>query len=324
MSRDDEHSESLIHPSREGSPWEDWELILLLAACPRNNQNYDSRRGWVVELADLVGRSSASVSMHLGNVWSLKNGRGLTHSSDRLGEIYRRFHGQELDLLRAAATIRVGLYELAPSPRIELALPVTLEVIPEDIEERRDAEMALPQSDVELAVQGLLRETQARFPDPELAENSTVPYRRYGSLACGLLILVQLAIAYPEETRQLVEQVRRLFGHRAEVSKSAQDLIDGNKVAFADQAILDRLPGFHLHHLTGEDRVTLSSRLALLRSMRNWRPSAARLELYSTESADIERRSIGGYLGIDATRLCNRCTIMLEVLVQDGKARHVF
>lgn len=311
----------LIAP-RDGDTWEEWEITLLIAECPAN-QDYDSRRPWVIELADLIGRTPSSVSMHLGNVWSAKDGKGLTHAAGLIRVVYDRFRGKDDALLAAAASIRAELYGVAPSPRIELRLSIASAGAPIDLDARRDSEMDLPATEYELALRNLVESTRTMFPSVEVPEGTVVAYRRFGSLWCGLLVVAQLAIAYPDITRWLVEEARRILGTLAHRTESANYVLDGRQVAIADQVIAQRLPKFHFELLSAHDRITFAARLGLLKSMRSWKPSAERLELFAKESGDAERARVGKYLGIDASRLGNRDTMMLQDLVADGLDRGV-
>jgi len=307
---------------RDGDPWEEWEITLLIAECPAN-QDYDSRRPWVIELADLIGRTPSSVSMHLGNVWSAKDGKGLTHAAGLIKVVYDRFRGNEDALLTAAASIRAELYEVAPSPRVEFRLPIVSAGVQIDLDTRRDAEMDLPATDYELALRNLEAGTKTRYPSAAVPDGSVIAYRRFGSLWCGLLVVAQLAIAYPEVARWLIAEARRILGTPAQRTKSADYALDGKQLAIADQVIAQRLPKFHFELLSEHDRITFAARLALLKSMRSWKPSAERLELFAKESGDAERARVGKYLGIDASRLGNRDTMMLQDLVADGLGRGV-
>jgi hypothetical protein len=311
----------LIAP-REGELWEEWEVTLLLAQCPAN-QNYDSRRPWVIELADLTGRSPSSVSMLLGNVWSAKNGKGLPHAADVIKEVYQKFRGRDDALLAAAAGIRANLYEVVPSPRVELRLPIISAGVLVDLDARRDAEMDLPLAEVEVALQNLESAVKVIIPLAEVPDGSVVAYRRFGTLWCGLLISVQLAIAYPDLARWLVEEARRILGGSAPETRSSGYVVDGKQLAIADMVISQRLPKMKLEQFTEHDRVTLAARLGLLKSMRNWNPTQERLELFGKQSGDAERERVGKYLGIDASRLRNRDTMMLQELVEDGIERGV-
>jgi hypothetical protein len=312
------------HPAapREGEDWEEWEITLLIAACP-SNQDYDSRRPWVIELADLIGRSPSSVSMHLGNVWSAKAGRGLPHAAGLIRIVYERFRGRDGALLEAAAMIRAGLYETAPSPRVEARVPIVVVGVPVDLDARRDAEMDLPLSEPELVIRNLEVSARSMFPSAEVPNGSVVAYRRFGSLWYGLLLAYQLAIAYPEVAGWLVNQAQQILGPSAQRTKSAEYAVDGRQVAIADQVIAQRLPKFRIESLSEHDRVTFAARLGLLKSMRTWKPTAERLELFAKESGDAERERVGKYLGIDASRLSNSDTMMLQDLVADGLDRGV-
>ncbi|MGB7123395.1 MAG: hypothetical protein WBE40_00845 [Thermoplasmata archaeon] len=308
--------------TRDGDPWEEWEITLLIAQCPAN-QDYDSRRPWVIELADLIGRTPSSVSMHLGNVWSAKDGKGLPHAAGLIKVVYQRFRGQEDALLAAAAAIRTDLYKVVPSPRVEFRLPIVSVGVPVDLDARRDAEMDLPEGEYEVALRNLEKNARVLFPSAEVPDGSVVAYRRFGSLWCGLLIVAQLAITYPDVARWLVEEARRILGATAQQTKSAESVVDGTQIAIADRVIAERLPKFHFELLSEHDRVTFAARLSLLKSMRSWNPSAERLELFVKENGDAERARVGKYLGIDASRLRNRDTMMLQELVADGLKRGV-
>lgn len=293
----DRSSTLLGRGSRDGEPWEEYELIVTLAACPPQVQDYDSTRPWVIELADLLGRSPGAISKRFGNFFTLKTGdqAGLAHASRLTRQVFERYVGREDELFHDAREIRARLYEEGSTPRVEVNV-----------------------SDEEADV--LQERLQALFPEARLPPDTVIVYRRAGSWWVGLLIVAQVALVYREDVRDLLRAAIDILGGKVRRSPTVDLVLEMKDVALAERIIRRRAPEFHPEQLSEKDRITLALRLSSLPSLRKWRPTRKRLEFFSRASRDREKDRVGGYFGIDAARLCDRCLMMLLDLLDEALA----
>jgi hypothetical protein len=210
--------------------------------------------------------------------------------------VYERYVGREDDLYHDARQIRERLYDEVTSPRVEREV---------DANEREAMEAKL----------------RALFPEARLPPNTIIVYSRRGSWWVGVLALVQLALLYPEETREVFRKAIEIMGRTARRSAPLELLLTEKQVALAEGDIRRRAPKFHPEELSEKDRITLALRLPTLKSLRTWKPLASRLELYVGASKDQERARVGAYFGIDAKRICDRCLLMLLEALEDALMR---
>jgi hypothetical protein len=281
-------------------PWTEPEIIVALAACPPRVQNYDQNRPFVIEVADLIGRSPAAVSMHFGNFFALKKDgeEGLRNVGKLTVEVYRKYKDRPDDLRKDAEEIRTRIYAEAVSPRVE----------------SRFAEDRAEQ------LENYLKE---HFPEARLPPGTIILYRRPGSCWVGVLTAVQLALVYPSETRSLFRLVIEALGGGDRKTPAVEHVLREDQDALATAEILRRAPKFHPAQLSASDRITLALQLPRLMSLRDWKPGPRQLETFVGMSTDPEKERVGKYFGIDASGLCNGCLMMLQAALDDALARHV-
>lgn len=287
---------------RPGRPWEPedlWteeEITVLLASCPPDTQNYRAGDPWVVELADLLGRSPAAISFHLGNIFTLKQaGRGLAHVGGLTAQVFEKYRGREDALQEEAARLRREYFRSVVSPRLEKHL--------EEAEARR-----------------LERELRERFPEARLPADTYIIYSYGGSVWLGILVTVQTALLYPREAAKLFQLALEILGKVDQRTPAVGEVLDVRTVELAEREIHALAPRFHTSDLSPTDRVTLALRLHGLKSLKRWRPSATRLELYVGAEEAAERARIKTYFRIDPSRLCRTCLVMLLDVLDDALA----
>jgi hypothetical protein len=288
-----EEEHSLLDPtlglgSRRGLKWTRAEIIVALAACPTENQDYDSRRPWVIELAELLGRSPAAISRHFGNFHSARRGGevGLTHYGRATAEVYARFVEDPQSVLEEAAVVRRAIYERSSSPRVE-------------------------QRTTEAEADRLTEELLAKFPEAHLPTSSIILYRRPGSVWVGVLFVIHWVLEHPDETRAAIEYVLGILGVGATVTPPAAAAIDGRQLVLAEREIKRWAPKLDLQEISEQDRVTLALQSRLLQPLAFWERPSLRVSLYDPNVANAERKRISAQFGIDASRLCGTCTAML-------------
>jgi hypothetical protein len=105
-------------------PWTPDELIVLWAATPKLDQNYNQSNPAVLEIADLVGRSPSAVDLKMGNLWAVwQPGKGLAHFSRLDQRIVERYRHDLRALERDANRIRGELFLRIPTARAEVRGP---------------------------------------------------------------------------------------------------------------------------------------------------------------------------------------------------------
>lgn len=313
----------LSQGSREGEDWEEYEATVLLAACPETKQNYDDAQGWVIELAELLGRSPGSISKHLGNLFAVKQSKGLPHVAKVFGVIYDRYRDDEPRLLRDAAAIRERLYAQRADPRAEVEVS---EAMPQELADQLIEGGASPEGHAQRAHEfsELERHLRENFAEARLPPGTIIVYRRRGSLWVGVVLALEYAISRREDARRAFIRALEILSslHRpVRVTPAGQDLLEQRDVALADRRIAERVPGFQIERLTDGERVRLALKLVGLKSLINWKPSAARLELFGESGADEPQRLMSATFGIDASKLGNADLLRLLELAQDGRKK---
>jgi hypothetical protein len=283
-------------PWRREELWTEEEITVVLAACPPNTQYYSSEDPWVRELADLLNRSPAAISFHLGNIFTLKRpGHGLENVGKETARIFEKYRGRDAELQKVAGRLRREHFGGLVSPRLESN-------VTEDEADRLEEEL------------------RRRFPEARLPTGAVILYRYKGSVWLGVLATIQLALLYPEQTRTLLQLAIEILGKAVRRTPAVQVVLDGRTVDLAEMEIHSRAPKFHAHDLTEEDRVRLAILLRRLKSLRRWKPTTARLDFYASADGTAERDRIRSYFGIDASRLCRKCLMMLTDALDDAIA----
>ncbi len=287
---------------RSGRPWapEDlWteeEIIVLLASCPPDTQNYRADAPWVIELADLLSRTPAAISFHLGNIFTLKQaGRGLVHVGGLTAQVFEKYRGREDTLQEEAARLRRDYFRRVVSPRLEKHL--------DDAEARR-----------------LEEELRRRFPEARLPPDPYIVYDYRGSIWLGVLVTIQTALLYPKEAAELFRLAIEILGAIDKRTPAVEEVLDGRTVELAERQIHALAPRFHTSDLVPADRVTLALRLHGLKSLKRWRPRAARLDLYVGAEEDAEKARVKTYFRINPSGLCRTCLMMLVDVLDDALA----
>lgn len=283
-------------PWRPEDLWTEEEITLLLAACPADSQNYRASSPWVIEIADLLGRTPAAISFHLGNIFALKRaGHGLENVGGLTERVYEKYRGKEDQLQREASRLRKEYFPKIISPRLEKRT--------DEDEGRR-----------------LKEELLRKFPEARLPADTYVVYEYRGSLWLGVLVTLQTALLYPTETAALFRLARAILGPPNKETPAVEEVLDGRTVELAERQIHSLAPRFHTSDLDPADRVTLALRLQGLKSLKRWKPNASRLELYVGAEEEAERERIRTYFRIDPTRLCRTCLMMLLDVLDDALA----
>lgn len=272
-----------------------------MAACPTDSQDYDSRRDWVVEVADLLGRSPGALSMHFGNFFSARTGgkAGLTHAGKLVDQVTEEFRDRPDLLQKEAARIRRELYAESVSPRVE-------------------QEVTAEEADT------LQRKLEESFAEARLPAKSIVIYRRPGSIWLGILILTQIVLLYPDETKEFLRMALNVLNRVTVRTSGVTYALEGDQIGLAEAEIRRLAPKFHAEQLTPGDRVSLALRLPRLKSLKRWKPSQQRLELFGKASSVAERARVDEYYGIDSKGLCNSCLLMLIDALEDGLTSGTF
>ena len=246
------------------------------------------------ELADFLGRSPGSISFHLANIVSAKSpGHGLEHTGAVFQTVVSRFSDDPDGLQVEAARLRRAKFAGLNSPRLEANLTA----------EEADAAQA---------------ELERRFPEARLPPDAMIVYRYEGSIWEGVLVTIQTALQYPGETTQLIRLALDVLGDAAKPNAAAVAALDGRTVELAEREIVDRAPKFHYSELIPTDRVTLALLLPKLKSLRDWRARARRLEFFSGPGLLEERSKIKAIFHIDAGKLCASCVQMLLDALEDA------
>lgn len=276
--------------------WTEEEVTVLLASCPTDTQNYRAEEPWVVELADLLRRTPAAISFHLGNLFTLKQaGRGLPHVGGLTARVFEKYHGREDALHEEAARLRKEYFRKVVSPRLEKHV---------DEEEATRLE----------------KELKERFPEARLPPDTYIIYDYRGSIWVGVLVTIQTALLYPKEAAALFRRAIEILGPLGRRTPAVQEVLDERTVELAERQIHALAPRFHTSDLVAVDRVTLALRLNGLKSLKRWRPRATRLDLYVGAEETAEKARIRTYFRIDPSGLCRTCLMMLLDVLDDALA----
>ncbi|MGD0249268.1 MAG: hypothetical protein ABSB97_00010 [Thermoplasmata archaeon] len=287
-------------PARDRELWTAEEVTLVLAACPPDTQNYRPEAPWVRELADLLGRTPGAISQHLGNIFTLKQpGRGLANVGRETIRVFDKYRDRPAELQQDAAALRDRYFGELVSPRVE-----------KHVTEEEAA--------------NLEQELTRRFPEAHLPTGSVILYRHPGSIWFGVLVPLNVVLLYPSEAGNLLRTVLEVLGDVVRKTPGVDLTLDGRVVELAEREIAYRAPLFHSHELSEKDRITLALMLRSLKSLRKWKPSARRLDLYSAQSLEAEKGRIRTYFRIDVEGLCLRCLHVLLDALDDALATGKF
>lgn len=276
--------------------WTEEEITLLLAACPADTQNYNSGDAWVIEIADLIGRTPGAISFHLGNIFALKrSGAGLEHVGGLTAQVFEKYRGRERELQAEAARLRREYFPNVVSPRLEKNV--------ESAEAKR-----------------LVAELRRRFPEAKLPPGTYVVYVYPGSIWLGVLVTIQTALVYPKEAAILLRLAIEILGEIPRMTPAVGEVLDHRTVELAERQLHSIAPRLHTSDLSPPDRVTLALRLHGLKSLRRWKPKASRLEFYAAAEEAAERARLGKYFRINAAGLCRTCLMMLADVLDDALA----
>lgn len=275
--------------------WSDDEIILAIAACPREKQSYSPRHKNVIELADLIGRSRGAVSLHFANVSNLIFGgdHGKTHVGRRTRELFEEYRNREGELQEKAAEIRRRLMQNDLTPRVEREVPEdeARKLIEEIIDEARRA---------------------------GLPEDGAVTYERKGSWYVGVLMPLESVLPQFKESgtvfaRALVER----FDHGWVRSRGLEFAARGEWQYLVDAQLAIDVPLLHQEELSPSDRTTLLTRLREIGSLKHWGRERGLERSVPVGRRELLFRELSARLGIDTSRLCDDCLLMLNDLTED-------
>jgi hypothetical protein len=274
--------------------WADNEIILAIAACPREKQSYGPTRQNVIELANLIGRTTGAVSHRFANISHLIHGagHGEAHVSERTRELYAQFLGKDDELRARANAIRARLTRADPTPRVEKSIrreeskQLSLDVFQEA------AKVGLSEEDIEV-------------------------YEREGCWIFGVLVKAGVFLAdHPEAAVVFALWLIDRLGKSSHRSKGFDLAVAGRRDELADALLKKDAPMLHLSELSAEDRVTVAMTIENVGSMRTWQPGARHLKFLASMNRTAERARIREYLKIDANRICDNCLLLLRELIE--------
>jgi hypothetical protein len=273
--------------------WTDDEIVLAIAACPREKQSYSPRHKNVIELADLIGRTPAAVSHHFANISHLIFGgsHGEPHVGARTRELFLEYKGRDGELQSRAAEIRRRLMGEDFTPRAE-----------NEISKAETKQLTLD-----------LFQALAEFRIPE---GSVQTYEREGSWHFGVLVGLAKALQpEPSAVTSFLKWVQSRLGKGAVESKGFILGLAGMWQEISDGIVSTHAPQLHPSELEPRDRITLALLLSELGTMRRWKPNKRHMELLVSMDRTAERARVGEYLNINATHLCDHCLLLLQDLV---------
>lgn len=285
--------------------WTDDEIILALAACPRDKQRYSPRHKNVIELADLIGRTTGAVSHHFANISHLIHGgtQGETHVGSRTRELFDEYRGREAELHTRASKIRRRLLSGDLTPRVEKRVV------------REEAH--------QLTVDVLEGAKEAGLP-----EDGLETYEREGSWYLGVIVnLAIVLVEYRGQTTRFLEWLARKLGSAFSRSRGFDLALEGKWQSIADDIVEREAPELHSAELRPVDRVTLALRIPQIGTLRRWKPTKKHVESLTRMNREDERKRVNAYLGIDSSGVCDACLLMLKDLVDRSikrgrKTRH--
>jgi hypothetical protein len=278
---------------RRADEWTDDEIVLAVASCPRERQSYSPRHRNVIELADLIGRSRGAVSHRFANISHLIFGgsHGETHVSERTREIFDEYRDRPDELQTRAAEIRRNLMSQDPTPRVESEVPK---------EQAHE----------------LIGEVLSKAGERGLSDESLWTYEREGSWHVGILVNLAKVLGTDQDktTGFLIWLADRLGGHLS--ASQGYDLgVRGRWDEIASIILANEAPELHINELRPQDRITMALRLWQTGSLRHWTPNKRHLRALANFDRGAERQRINGYFGIEASELCDNCTLMLRDLI---------
>ena len=277
----------------------DEATILYAASPPPDQQDYDKDRPWVRDLADLLDRSPSSISMHLGNfAHAADPSRGLENAGAVFTQVVDRYKNDHAGLIAEAKRLRRRYFESDTSPRVEIELG--------------DADDA-----------PLREELLRRFPEARLPPGSIIVYQYDGSLCRGILVLLETAILFPQETANAFRIAISVLGTSLRRNKAADSALDGRTLELAEREIARLAPKLDYNELDPPDRVSMALLLPRLKSLRHWRPRARRLELFDGTELTAARTRVGSHYRINPARLCSKCVGMLLEALEDALERGI-
>ena len=281
--------------------WSDDEIILAIATCPRAKQSYSPRHKNVIELADLIGRTTGAVSHHFANISNLIHGgdHGETHVGRRFRELFEEYAGRDAELQAKAVEIRRRFMAQDLTPRVEKQVPkdktkqLTLDVY----QAARDA--GLPEGGVET-------------------------YEREGSWYFGILVQLNLVLSqYPTQAAHFLQWIAKNLGEGLSHSKGFELVVQGHLQELADEVLAKEAPELHVAEVEPPDRATLALGVVSLGSLKGWKPKIEHIDFLSNMNRDAERARIAEYFKIDPAGLCDHCLLMLTELVDRSlKKKH--
>ena len=279
--------------------WTENEIILAIAACPRDKQSYSPRHPEVIELADLLGRTPGAVSHHFANISHLIHGgdHGETHVGKLTRVVFERFQGKEDELHRRAAEIRGSLMVRDSTPRVERESP-----------QERSEQLTL--------------EVFEGAASHGLPEDSIRVYEREGSFHWGAILEVgRVILKYPVQAAEFLRWLSKKLGDGLEKSLGFELASRGKWEELAVGLLAQNAPGLHLDEFDGRDRITLALGPLVSGRFKNWKPLRRHFDLLRGMNRAAERGRVASYLNIRANHLCDNCLLMLRDLV-DWSIRH--
>jgi hypothetical protein len=274
-----------VGPSSEGWGWD--EAVLVLAATLED----PSRRslGWnrLNELADLIGRSPAAISLKVGGYRTLEGGESARtrRVSSVQRAVVREFAGRPDGLQREGARIRARRLESLPTPRVE----------------RGGRESGpWPSSAI---VAGIARETG--YPG-----NGCFPFSYGHGDGEGWALSPTTSLSHFPEATRFVRGLAEAAAKGIRTSAGFRRVQAGHPESFRRGLLSWKLPTLHLRELSSPDLARLA-------------PPAMRREVHSVfvtledgtsvgaASLAAAREAIHDVLGLATHRLCPSCVICL-------------
>jgi hypothetical protein len=291
--------------------WSREEWILAYDACPKVRQTYGPDAPIVRELADLIGRTPAAVSLAFGNLWAAQSRgrRGLVHVSHLAQEVVEEFRDQPAKLRDTAKQLRQVRIPSSLTPRLEVSTNIAESVLPEEVVHRAAADSGLPSDfyfvttrtgstivEVGVLLQALLNGTNG-WP---LITNTIQVIREY-----------------------LRGQSARYPGPFVELrSRTWRETEAGRTTEVEEQVIRAYLPDLSTAGLSTSDKTLLVGFLAFLRGLRREDLPPTDLGLahvVRTRGRPLSRSTLQKILGIDLTNASGASLKRLSDLVKAAR-----
>jgi hypothetical protein len=287
------------HPDpflRREPVWTFEECVVAWAACPKSKQSYGPAHPIVIEVADLLGRTPAAVSLKFANLWAThtKGERGFSHTSHNAKAVVSEYRGQYERLHDDAERLRTELFEVGPTIRAERTLPAdTAPSIGPLIVERLLFRHGWSASYVEFLpparVAALLRTEPLRF-------------RRAGSGIEGLLFPFSWVLQHPVETLDIAGGAYQLLGKRIRESVAFRYARERKLDSVLTHELSVRIPDLDVTALVPADRKTLAARLVELKVTRVLTTKSIE-RMADRLDVTAERRRVREFFMIDADEL---------------------